>query len=135
MLSFDAGSREVCTANREITATPLQSLVLMNDPQFIEAARVLAESLWRAPAGSTGERLDRGFRTVTGRHPLPRETQILGLLFEEQRRYFAGQPDAAERLLKTGERPPDITLSTPDVAAATMVVSTLMNHDEFVMKR
>ena len=135
MLSFDAGSREVCTANREITATPLQSLVLMNDPQFIEAARVLAESLWRAPAGSTGERLDRGFRTVTGRHPLPRETQILGLLFEEQRRYFAGQPDAAERLLKTGERPPDTTLSTPDVAAATMVVSTLMNHDEFVMKR
>lgn len=135
MLSFDAGSREVCTANREITATPLQSLVLMNDPQFIEAARVLAEALWREPAASMEARLDHAFQTVTGRSPAPREAAILRQLFEEQHRYFTDQPAAAEKLLKTGERPPDASLPVIDVAAATMVVSTLMNHDEFVMKR
>lgn len=135
MLSFDAGSREVCTANREITSTPLQSLVLMNDPQFIEAARVLAARLWSEPAGSVDERMSRAFVAVTGRMPAPRESEILHRLFEEQQRYFAGDPAAATGLLKTGERPVDASLNPVDLAAATLVVSTLMNHDEFVMKR
>ncbi|MEN9678390.1 MAG: hypothetical protein RIS76_4286 [Verrucomicrobiota bacterium] len=135
MLSFDAGSREVCTANREITATPLQSLVLMNDPQFIEAARVLAEQLWKEPAVSLDERLIGGFRAVTGRLPASEEKQILRRLYDEQWRYFSDQPAAAAQLLKTGERPADATLSATQVAATTLVVSTLMNHDEFVMKR
>lgn len=135
MLSFDAVTREVCTANREVTATPLQSLVLMNDPQFIEAARVLAENLWESPANALADRLNQGFLTVTGRPPLAREQEILRQLYAEQLDYFTRQPEAAQKLLKTGERPADSSLPAPEIAAATMVVSTLMNHDEFVMKR
>lgn len=135
MLSFDAVTREVCVANRETTATPLQSLVLMNDPQFIEAARVLAETLLQDPGQTLEERLDRAFQTVTGRAPLPREQEILRQLYTEQRDYFRREPEAAANLLKTGERPADATLPPVELAAATMVVSTLMNHDEFVMKR
>ncbi|MFO1461726.1 MAG: DUF1553 domain-containing protein [Verrucomicrobiota bacterium] len=135
MLTFDAGSREVCTANREITATPLQSLVLLNDTQFIEAARVLAERLWRQAGGSDPDRLARGFLEITGRKPDAEEQKILVRLYDEQHRQFAKDPGAAERLLKSGERVADATLPPADLAAATMVVSTLMNHDEFVMKR
>jgi hypothetical protein len=135
MLSFDAVTREVCTANREITATPLQSLVLMNDPQFIEASRVLAERLLKLPDTSLNDRLSRAFRQVTGRAPLPREQEILQQLYREQRDHFASQPDAAAQLIKTGERPVDASLPPVELAATTMVVSTLMNHDEFVMKR
>ena len=135
MLSFDAVTREVCTANRDVTATPLQSLVLMNDPQFIEAARVLAEGLWRLPDQKLETRLDHGFRAVTGRAPAPREQEILKQLYAEQLNYFSHQPEAAGRLLKTGEKPVDATLPPTELAAATMVVSTLMNHDEFVTKR
>ncbi|MBN8249619.1 MAG: DUF1553 domain-containing protein, partial [Verrucomicrobia bacterium] len=135
MLSFDAGSREVCTANREITATPLQSLVLMNDPQFVEAARVLAERLWREPAASDEARWERGFEVVTGRRPTPREREILVRLYAEQLALYRADADAAGKLIRTGERPPDASLPVPELAASTLVVSTLMNHDEFVMKR
>lgn len=135
MLSFDAVTREVCTANREITATPLQSLVLMNDPQFIEASRVLAEGLLKLPDTSLADRLGRAFQKVTGRAPLPREQEILQQLYREQRDHFASQPEAAAQLIKTGERPVDASLPPVELAATTMVVSTLMNHDEFVMKR
>ncbi len=135
MLSFDAVTREVCIANRETTATPLQSLVLMNDPQFIEAARVLAETLLKTYVDAPQERLDRAFQTLTGRTPWPREQEILRQLYAEQHDYFRRQPEAAEKLLKTGECPADGTLPPVELAAATMVVSTLMNHDEFVMKR
>jgi len=133
MLSFDAVTREVCTANREVTSTPLQSLVLLNDTQFIEAARVLAESLWRNPDGD--QRLQRAFQRVLGRTPKPSEVRILTQLFDEQRSYFTQKPEEATQLLKTGEKPVDPSLPRIDLAAATVVVSTLMNHDEFVMKR
>jgi len=135
MLSFDAVTREVCIANREVTATPLQALVLMNDPQFLEAARVLAESLLRTPSPSLESRLDQGFREVTGRSPQPKEQEILRRLYHEQHDYFRGKPEAAAQLLKAGERPADVALPATELAAMTLVVSTLMNHDEFVMKR
>jgi len=135
MLSFDAGSREVCTANREITATPLQSLVLMNDPQFVEAARVLAERLWREPAASDDARWERGFEIVTGRRPTAREREILLRLYAEQLAFYRADAEAAGKLIRTGERPPDASVPAPELAASTLVVSTLMNHDEFVMKR
>ncbi len=133
MLSFDAVTREVCTANREVTSTPLQSLVLLNDTQFLEAARVLAESLWRDPVADG--RIERAFQRVLGRVPKPSETRILRQLFEEQRAYFSQKPEEAAQLLKTGEKPVDPSLPPVDLAAATLMVSTLMNHDEFVMKR
>jgi len=107
----------------------------MNDPQFLEAARVLAESLLRTPSPSLESRLDQGFREVTGRSPQPKEQEILRRLYHEQHDYFRGKPEAAAQLLKAGERPADVALPATELAAMTLVVSTLMNHDEFVMKR
>ena len=72
---------------------------------------------------------------MTGRTPSDRELAVLRRLYDEQRSYFAQDESAAAKLLKTGERPADAALSPSDLAATAVLVSTLMNHDEFVMKR
>lgn len=134
MLTFDAPSREVCTAKREPTATPMQALVLLNDPQFIEASRVLAEQLWEE-LPEDAARLRAGFRRVLGRDLREPERVILERLLSEQRERFRADPAAAAKLVGIGEKPARGRVAAPELAAATMLVSTLMNHDEFVMKR
>lgn len=133
MLTFDATSREVCTAKRETTSTPLQALILLNDPQFIEAARVLAEKM--SQHTNVSSRVEQTFRTVLGRAPSARELEISQQLFEEQLRIFASNQEAADKYLAIGDKPRDQTLRGPELAATTVLVNTLMNHDEFVMKR
>jgi hypothetical protein len=135
MLIFDAPSREVCTARRATTATPLQALVLMNDPQFVEAARVLAEQLVRQHQQDIDARIVEGFRLATGRTPKPKEVAILRRVYNEQSEMFQATPSAAERYLKTGEQPRDPTLPIQQVAATTVLANTLMNLDEFVTER
>ncbi|MFN0068301.1 MAG: DUF1553 domain-containing protein [Limisphaerales bacterium] len=135
MLTFDAPTREVCTAKREVTGTPLQALVLLNDTQFIEAARVLAERLLREHPDRVEDRLDAAFLALTGRRPEPREREILRRLLDEQRAAFAADPAAAEKYLAHGERPRDASLPVAELAATTVLASAVMNHDEFVMKR
>ena len=135
MLTFDATSREVCSAKRETTATPLQALVLMNDPQFVEAARVLGERLLKEHPENPEARVREAFRALTGRMPDEKETAVLDQLFDEQRSFYAKDPGAADKLLATGESKRDETLPRADFAATTMLVSTIMNFDEFVMKR
>ena len=135
MVTFDAMSREVCTARREVTTTPLQSLVLLNDPQFVEAARRLAETLLRSfPAD--GRARNRGaFRALTGRPPDDVEAGILARLFDEQRAVFAAAPEDAARLLRVGESGHDEALPRVELAAMTAVVTAVMNFDEFVVLR
>ncbi|MBK9140143.1 MAG: DUF1553 domain-containing protein, partial [Verrucomicrobia bacterium] len=135
MVTFDATSREVCTAKRETTATPLQALVLLNDAQFLEAARVLAERLLVAHGNHVSPLAADAFRTVIGRSPDDRELSILQRLYGEQLGWFRARPEAAAQYLGVGERRPDHSLPAPETAAATVLVSALMNHDEFVMKR
>ncbi|HSH93601.1 MAG TPA: DUF1553 domain-containing protein [Roseimicrobium sp.] len=135
MLSFDATSREVCTAKRDVTTTPLQALVLLNDVQFIEAARVLGEKLLKEQPADESQRIETAFRILTGRRPEKQERVILGQLVKEQREYFSGKPEAADRLLAMGERSRDKSLPAVDAAVTTVLVSALMNHDEFVMER
>jgi hypothetical protein len=134
MLTFDATTREVCTAKREITLTPLQALVLLNDPQFLEAARVLAERLVREET-SLDARVRQVFRLMTGRLPEPREGAILDAFYQEQLMRFAASPAAAEALAGVGEYPRDPKLHVPEVAATTLLASMAMNLDEFVTKR
>ncbi|MGI8966498.1 MAG: DUF1553 domain-containing protein, partial [Limisphaerales bacterium] len=135
MLMFDATSREVCTARREATTTPLQSLVLLDDPQFVEAARVLAEKLVREKNEKLDSAIAAATRRTLGRWPETRETKILEQLYEEQLSFFKTNAGAAEKFLATGEHPLDKNLAKDEVAAMTVLVNTLMNHDEFVMKR
>nr|MBP9902945.1 DUF1553 domain-containing protein [Verrucomicrobiota bacterium] len=135
MLTFDALSREVCTAKRETTTTPLQALVLMNDPQFMEAARVLGERLLKDYPKDVDARTREGFRALTGRLPDKTETAVLRQLFDEQKCFYAKEPGAADKLLATGESKWDEALPRADFAATTMLVSAIMNFDEFIMVR
>ena len=134
MMSFDATSREVCTVRRQSTLTPLQMLVLLNDPQYVEAARALAE---RAIKHSTNrhEQLAFVFRVLTSRTPNTQEQQILSQLFDEQIAEFKQQPDQAAKLLKVGDHPASTELDANELAAMTVVAEGLMTYDETIMKR
>jgi hypothetical protein len=135
MLTFDAPTREVCTAKRELTATPLQALVLLNDTQFLEAARGLAERLLKEHPEDLEARVNGAFLALVGRRPEPREREILRRLMDEQRAAFVADPAAAEKYLAHGERPRDPALPAVELAATAVMAGTVMNHDEFVMKR
>lgn len=135
-LTFDAGSREVCTVRRERTMTPLQALVLLNDPQYVEAARVLAEGvLLRDAAAGPGQRVETIFRSLIGRKPSAREQDVLTRAYDEQRAWFSERPEEALRYAEAGERPRDETLNPVDVAAVTAVAQAVMNLDEFQVRR
>lgn len=135
MLAFDATTREVCTAKREVTSTPLQALVLLNDPQFLEAARVLAEQLVAAHPADVPARIRDAFLHLAGREPDSVERDILRRLFDEQRAVFESDPEAASRYVQIGERALREELPMVDLAATTVLTSALMNHEEFVTKR
>ena len=134
MLSFDATSREVCTARRERTATPLQALVLLNDPQFVEAARLLAGTLLRQHGPDKKLAVEAAFRMLTSRTPAPKEIEILMQLYGEQQEHFRRQPDDASAFLAIGESPRDEKLDAAELAAWTMVANAILNLDEVLTR-
>ncbi|MCL4202914.1 MAG: DUF1553 domain-containing protein [Pirellulaceae bacterium] len=134
MMTLDAAKREVCVVARQTTATPLQSLVLLNDPQYVEAARALAERVMAAEAES-GERLTRMFRLLTSRKPAEAELQVLQSLLEQQRTAFAADGDAVTQFLEVGDHRPDPAVDRIELAAMAVVAQALLNYDETVMKR
>jgi hypothetical protein len=135
MLIFDAPTREVCLARREATTTPLQALVLLDDPQFIEAGRMLAERLLRECGDDVEGCLQRAFRLATGRAPQAEEQVVLRRLYREQLEAFTRQPGNAEQYLKIGDRRADPALPAVQLAALSAVANAMMNLDEFVTKR
>ncbi|MBT6484106.1 MAG: DUF1553 domain-containing protein [Planctomycetaceae bacterium] len=135
MMSLDAAKREVCVVKRERTASPLQALVLLNDPQFVEAARVLGQRMLQKHGDDIDAAAAEMFRVLTGRQPSPAERKILRKLYDEQLRDFQKDIAKAERLLKIGDAPRDASIATPRLAAAAVLASVLMNFDESVMKR
>lgn len=135
MTTFDAPTREVCTAKRETTATPLQALVLLNDPQFVEAARVLGERLLDERGADLDARIQDAFRLLIGRKPEDREREVMRRLYREQLAYFKAAPESAAKYLATGQYPLARALPAAEVAATAVLASTLINHPEFVMKR
>jgi hypothetical protein len=135
MVTFDAMSREVCTAKRDATATPLQSLVLLNDPQFVEAARVLGGNLLKQFPTDEAARVQQAFRALTGRAPDEKETAVLRQLLAEQQGFYTNNAAAAQQLLAVGESKADASLPPADFAAMTTLVNAIMNFDEFVVQR
>jgi len=135
MLAFDTVSREVCVARRQRTGTPLQALVLLNDPQFVEAARVLGERMVRESAGDRSRAVRLAFRRLATREPTAGELTLLTSLFDEQEQYFKAHPEDAARLVRIGERPVDPALPAVTVAAATVVAQTVLNLDATIWKR
>jgi hypothetical protein len=135
MLAFDAPSREVCVARRQATSTPLQPLVLLNDPQFVEAARALGERLLREGGASLDEKLSGAFRRAATRRPTERELRLLVELFREQLALFRKDPAGAQKYLKTGDRPPAPGLDPAELAAATATAGAILNLDAAVTIR
>lgn len=134
MLLFDATSREACTVRRPSTNTPLQALVLLNDIQYVEASRVLAENL--LVKESTDEsRIQTAFLKFAGRLPDQRETKVLIATLAQQRAEFSAKPQEATKLLKIGETKPNANLNPAEVAALTVTVQMILNSDAVIWKR
>jgi Protein of unknown function (DUF1553) len=130
---FDAATREFCTVRETRTNTPLQALTLLNDPTYVEAARVLAERVMREESDPAG-RLVKAFLLVMAREPTPRELAILTASLNRHAALFVAAPDEAAKLLAVGQSPADASFSAGDLAALTAVCSTLLNLDEAVTK-
>jgi hypothetical protein len=134
MSAFDAPDRETCTVRRLRTNTPLQALVLMNDPTYIEAARKLAERLLTEAGTSVNERIDLAFRLLTARPAGAQQLAVLEGIYEQQLAHYRADNEAATRLLSVGESPRDNKLEAAELAAWTIVVSTILNLDETITK-
>lgn len=135
MIAFDAPSREVCTISRENTNTPLQALVLLNDKQFVEASRVLAERIQKEAGDTLDKQITHAFRLATSRRPKKEELQLLMEFYEQQKKRFQKNPTEVTKLLSVGDKIVDNSLDMTKTAALTMVTNTLLNHDEAYTKR
>ena len=137
MTAFDAVTREVCVARREATVTPLQSLVLLNDPQFVEASRTLAQRLLTRHPRDARERHRDAFRALIGRVPDDTEAAILDRMYKEQHEWYARHPADAVEYVSVGDSAPDPALARElaALAATTAVVNAIVNFDEYVVLR
>ena len=131
---LDAPSREACTIRRERTNTPMQALMLMNDPQFFEAARAFAERTIKEGGETPEARIAYIFEMATARLPKPVEKELLLKTFQTHYQELAADPDAAKALITVGESAPDETLDAVEVAAWTMIANLILNLDEVLNK-
>jgi hypothetical protein len=131
--TFDAQAREVVCTKRARTNTPLQALVTMNDPQFVEAARKLAERAIKAAPDDPG-RIDFMAKNTISRGLSAEEQPAFTKSLETFRGHFSAHADDATALLTTGESPVDASLPTADVATWTMIANQFLNLDEYVNK-
>lgn len=135
LVTFDAPDREKCIARRARTNTPLQALVLLNDPTYVEAARAFAERLIREAGRDPARRIDHAFRLALARPASPRERQLLRNLAARQLAHYRGDPEAARKLLAVGESRPEPSLDAAELAAWTTVASVILNLDETISKQ
>jgi uncharacterized protein DUF1553 len=135
MVTFDAPNRESCVVRRARTNTPLQALVLMNDKQFVEAARYFAERTMREGGASPDERLAHAFRLATARSAKPDELAVLSRVFQKHLNDYKQNPEAAKQFVDVGEKKSDLTKVDPvELAAYTMTASLILNLDETITK-
>jgi hypothetical protein len=133
MTAFDAPNREVCVVARSNTTTPLQALVLLNDVQFVEAARVFAGRMLHR-VGDDTSRLTWAFAETLAREPKPDELKVLTSALARERKRYSANETAARALLTVGEYPRDEKLPAPEHAAWTQVASLLLNLSETVTR-
>ncbi len=134
MMSLDASKRDVCTVKRERTSSPLQALVLLNDPQLVEAARKLAEQQVDSHGTNVSAAIEHLFRLLTSRRPSAAELNVLKLLFDEQQAHFATNAEATRQFLGEEAASADAT-DAATLASLSVVAGALLNYDECVTKR
>jgi hypothetical protein len=132
LATFDAPDREKCTARRAQTNTPLQALVLMNDPTYVEASRALAQRALLEGGKDPKSRLTYAFRLVTARKPSGKELKVLRTLLDGRFKVFRQDRQAALKLLSVGESRRNNTLDVAELAAYTTVASVIFNLDETI---
>jgi hypothetical protein len=136
LVNFDAPNRDECTAQRGASNTPQQALTLLNDPTFVEAARVFALRLLQGPAAGDAERIDRAFVLAVGRAPAPADRDRLLTFLQAQERHYAANPDDAKRFLAVGvHRAPEAdALPAATLAAWTQLGRVLLNAQETITR-
>jgi hypothetical protein len=134
LLAFDASSREECTVNRPTSNTPLQALVLLNDPSFVEAARVFAERILRDGGKDLDRRLDWAYRRALARPPTSAERAVLRKLHRGHLARYEADPAAARAFLQVGQAPVPGDLAAPELAAMAAVARTLLNLHETITR-
>ena len=134
MLAFDAVSREVCVARRQVTSTPLQALVLLDDPQFVEASRAFAQRIMTEAANDPKQRIIYAFRLATARTPGADEMKVLLEVYQQQLDEYRKNKDAAQKLLSVGSFKAKSDLDRSELAAWTTIASMILNLDETVTK-
>jgi hypothetical protein len=133
MITFDGAERNICVVKRQSTNTPLQSLVLLNDPQVMEAARVFAEKVMQKEK-DTAKRLIYAFRSATSRMPTDKEIEVLKNLYDKEVANFKRNPQNAKALISIGEYKVNTTFNSAELAAMSVVASTIFNMSEAVVK-
>lgn len=133
MVAFDAPSREVCTARRSRTNTPLQALVTLNDPVYIEAAQALARRIAGQGALAAADKVRYGVRLCLGRHASATEVTRLLALYEPARARFSNEPEQARKMATIPLGPPPHGANLAELAAWTVVGNVLLNLDEMFM--
>lgn len=131
---LDAPSRETCTVRRSRTNTPLAALALLNDVQFFETARALAQRTLTEAGSEAKDRATYAFRLATARRPTDDELAILVRQYEAQRAAYAADPEAAKKVLTVGENKPPDGLDPAELAAWTLVANCILNLDETMSK-
>ena len=134
LLAFDAPTREECTVKRNRSNTPVQALVLLNDPIFVEAARALAERVLREAGKDNGARIDWVYRTVLARTARPAERDVLIPLLEKHKAEYQGDSNAAAALLQTGEKPVPNDIGRVELAAWTSIARVVLNLHETITR-
>ena len=134
-ISFDAAERLFCMVSRQRTSTPLQALVLLNDPQYVEAARVLGGADDSRGAARRRDRITFAFRLLTGRRPRRRARGAARSLYRGRAASFAATGGGRREAAAVGERPRDPALDAAESRPPRVVASTVMNMDEAVNKR
>jgi hypothetical protein len=131
---LNAPNRETCTVHRERTNTPLQALVTLNDPQFVEAARHLAQLTLKESAAKIDAHIDFMARRLLCRPLRPEELKVVRESADDLLAYYKAHPKDAHKLISVGESRPDATLDAPTLAAWTMVANEMLNLDEVLNK-
>jgi len=134
MVSFDAPNRELCTLQRAITNTPLQALVLLNDPQFVEASRALAERMIKHESADNNDRIAFAFELATSRMPNAAELEILADAYHRALTDFRNDPKRALAYLQVGESDRDSKIDPVEHAAWASVASMILNLSETITK-
>ncbi|MBD3673085.1 MAG: DUF1553 domain-containing protein [Planctomycetaceae bacterium] len=134
LLAFDAPAREECTARRERSNTPLQALVLLNDPTYVEAARKFAERILREGGSTLESKLDYAWQRALSRQPTKEERRLLEELIRENLKRYANDTAAADQLLQTGLAPVAEGIDPTELAAWTAAARTILNLHETITR-